>query len=77
MSDLGLVDAWQLWWQGRSTLGHELWGVSMIWWGRLGQTMAFVSGMTVVGSCFLALGLAQAAWEADRSDSCGWWRWSG
>ncbi|MFI6484312.1 hypothetical protein ACIBH1_40775 [Nonomuraea sp. NPDC050663] len=48
MPDISYIEAWGLWLDGKSTLGNDLFGVPMIWWGRIGKIAAFVAGMTVV-----------------------------
>jgi hypothetical protein len=48
VADISYFDAWSMWLDGRSTLGNDLLGVSMLWWGRGGKIMAFVGGLTVV-----------------------------
>ncbi|MFD0883947.1 hypothetical protein ACFQ08_05170 [Streptosporangium algeriense] len=48
MADIGYFEAWQMWLDGRSTLGNDLFGLPMIWWGRAGKIAAFVSGMTIL-----------------------------
>lgn len=37
-----------MWLDGRSTLGNDMFGLPMIWWGRAGKIAAFVSGMTIL-----------------------------
>ncbi|MEU8326380.1 hypothetical protein AB0C33_49125 [Nonomuraea sp. NPDC048881] len=48
MADISYFDAWGLWLHGRSTLGNDLLGLPMIWWGRFGKILSFVSGAAVV-----------------------------
>ncbi|AQZ62756.1 unnamed protein product [[Actinomadura] parvosata subsp. kistnae] len=48
MTDISYFDAWQLWLDGRSTLGNDLLGMQMIWWGRGGKILSFLSGVTIV-----------------------------
>ncbi|MEU8207135.1 hypothetical protein [Streptosporangium sp. NPDC049046] len=48
MADIGYFEAWQMWLNGRSTLGNDMFGLPMIWWGRAGKIAAFVSGMTIL-----------------------------
>ncbi|WP_248960266.1 hypothetical protein [Sphaerisporangium perillae] len=48
MADISYLDAWALWLDGRSTLGDDLFGLPMIWWGRGGKIAAFAGGLTVL-----------------------------
>lgn len=48
MQNLGLVEAWQLWLNGNSTVGTSLWSVSMVWWARIGKLLQFAGALTVV-----------------------------
>jgi hypothetical protein len=48
MADISYAEAWSIWFDGRSTLGHDLLGLSMIWWGRFGKMLSFVSGAAVI-----------------------------
>jgi hypothetical protein len=36
------------WWHGRSTLGLQLWGVPVLWWGRIGKLAQFAAGLVVL-----------------------------
>jgi len=48
MADISYLEAWSIWLDGRSTLGHDLLGLSMLWWGRFGKILSFVSGAAVI-----------------------------
>ncbi|WP_431927928.1 hypothetical protein [Nonomuraea jabiensis] len=48
MADISYFDAWQLWLQGRPTIGYDLLGIPMLWWGRTGKILSFVAGTVVV-----------------------------
>ncbi|GAA3196017.1 hypothetical protein GCM10010486_76960 [Nonomuraea roseoviolacea subsp. carminata] len=48
VADISYLDAWGMWLDGRSTLGHDLLGLPLLWWGRFGKILSFVSGATVV-----------------------------
>jgi len=48
VADIGYFEAWQVWLDGKSTLGNDMFGLPMIWWGRAGKIGAFVSGMTIL-----------------------------
>lgn len=48
MTNLGLLDAWNLWLDGQSTIGHTLYGIPIIWVGRAGKVLAFISAFTIL-----------------------------
>lgn len=48
VADIGYFEAWRMWLDGRSTLGNDMFGLPMLWWGRTGKIAAFVSGMTIL-----------------------------
>ncbi|MEU6778566.1 hypothetical protein ABZ912_05135 [Nonomuraea angiospora] len=48
MADINYFEAWQLWLDGRSTVGNDLLGLPMIWWGRAGKILSFISGAAII-----------------------------
>src|SRR3989442_1077505 len=46
--DVGLSDAWRMWSSGDLDGGDQLWGVSILWWGRIGKLAEFVAALTIV-----------------------------
>ncbi|GAA1265771.1 hypothetical protein GCM10009677_17360 [Sphaerisporangium rubeum] len=49
MADISYFEAWEIWLSGRSTLGHDLFGViSMVWVGRIGKIVSFLGGLTIL-----------------------------
>ncbi|MEU4574652.1 hypothetical protein [Nonomuraea sp. NPDC023979] len=48
MGDISYLQAWQMWWDGQSTLGNDMLGLPMIWWGRIGKIAQFTGGCTVL-----------------------------
>ncbi|MFG2075067.1 hypothetical protein [Nonomuraea maritima] len=48
MADISYLEAWQIWMDGQSTLGSDLFGVPMIWLGRSGKIAAFIGGLAVL-----------------------------
>ncbi|MEU7910833.1 hypothetical protein [Microbispora bryophytorum] len=48
MAGIGYIEAWQLWLNGKSTAGYDLFGLPVLWWARAGKISAFLGGMTVV-----------------------------
>jgi hypothetical protein len=49
VSSVGYLEAWARWFDGDATLRDaELWGLPMLWWGRIGKFAAFLAGMTLI-----------------------------
>ena len=49
MHSVGYLDAWAHWAAGDSTLRNaDLWGLPVLWWGRIGKVAAFLAGMTLI-----------------------------
>ncbi|MCF6467363.1 hypothetical protein FAF44_02900 [Nonomuraea sp. MG754425] len=48
MGDISYLQAWQMWLDGQSTLGNDLLGLPMIWWGRIGKIAQFTGGCTIL-----------------------------
>lgn len=44
----GLFDAWGNWSAGQSVTDEELWGLSILWWGRVGMGMEFLAALTII-----------------------------
>ncbi|MFF4597264.1 hypothetical protein [Amycolatopsis sp. NPDC001319] len=43
-----LLHAWREWFAGHDTTQLRVFGIAVLWWGRLGKTLEFVGGLTVV-----------------------------
>ena len=43
-----LWDAWSAWGSGHLRPDHELWGLSVFWWGRVGKIVALLSAFAIV-----------------------------
>ncbi|WP_327582459.1 hypothetical protein OHA25_41940 [Nonomuraea sp. NBC_00507] len=48
MADISYFEAWGQWLQGRSTLGYDMLGMPVIWWGRFGKILSFLAGAAVL-----------------------------
>lgn len=48
MADLGLLQAWNMWWDNIQVNQHTLYGFSILALGRIGKGVSFVAGTTVV-----------------------------
>jgi hypothetical protein len=40
--------AWELWWSGKALSGYALWGMPMLWWGRIGKLAQFTGGLVAI-----------------------------
>jgi hypothetical protein len=40
--------AWGLWFDGRSVSGYQLWGLPVLWWGRIGKLGQFTGGLVAI-----------------------------
>ncbi len=45
---MSLWELWREWASGNSTLEFELWGVEMVWWGRIGKILQLLGALTVL-----------------------------
>lgn len=45
---MNLLEAWRLWGQGSQLESATLWGLSLLWWGRIGKLLQFAGALTVV-----------------------------
>ncbi len=43
-----LFELWQDWLRGAIGSGAELWGLDLIWWGRIGKLLQFAGGVTIL-----------------------------
>jgi hypothetical protein len=41
-------EAWSLWWSGQKVDGMRMWGVPLLWWGRVGKVMQFGGGLIAI-----------------------------
>jgi hypothetical protein len=48
MHDVDLLEAWRLWGSGQPTADLVLWGLPILWWGRIGKLAQFAGALTVV-----------------------------
>ena len=46
--EIDLLSAWGLWMQGQALDGYSLWGLSIRWWGRIGQVVQMLSALTIL-----------------------------
>jgi hypothetical protein len=45
---LSYWDALGRWWQGQSLAGMRVWGLEMLWWGRIGKILQFTGGLAAI-----------------------------
>ncbi|MEU4667642.1 hypothetical protein AB0F91_06670 [Amycolatopsis sp. NPDC023774] len=43
-----LLHAWREWLAGHDTAQLRVFGIAVLWWGRIGKTLEFLGGLTVV-----------------------------
>src|SRR5438067_2493779 len=48
MNNISLWQAWALWLSGDSPHEMYLWGMKILWWGRIGKVVAFVASLTIL-----------------------------
>lgn len=48
MNGIGLMEAWRLWLAGKSVSTLSLWGLEILWWGRVGKMVQFAAALTIV-----------------------------
>ena len=42
------LDAWQAWASGDDISGREIWGISVLWWGRIGMIAQVLAALTII-----------------------------
>ncbi|MEU0788816.1 hypothetical protein ABZ342_02040 [Amycolatopsis sp. NPDC005961] len=48
MQTVSFWQAWGLWFDGQSVSGYRLWGVPVLWWGRIGKLGQFTGGLVAI-----------------------------
>jgi hypothetical protein len=48
MQTVGLVEAWAQWLSGKHTDDLLLWGMQVLWWGRIGKIVQTIAALTVL-----------------------------
>ncbi len=48
MKEISYLEAWQLWFSGQQTNGFLLWGVQILWWGRIGKVIQLISALAIL-----------------------------
>lgn len=48
MNEIALIDAWKAWLENSLSLDVQVWGVSILWWGRLGKLAQFLGALTII-----------------------------
>lgn len=48
MNEISYLDAWHRWLNGENVSGFYLWGLQILWWGRIGKLISFFSALAVV-----------------------------
>ena len=45
--NVNLLTAWQRWLSGETLTAVNLWGLPILWWGRIGLIAQFVAALTI------------------------------
>jgi len=48
MKEVGLFEAWHQWWLIGEVKDLQLYGMSILWWGRIGKIVQFFSALAIV-----------------------------
>ncbi|WP_096595782.1 hypothetical protein [Calothrix sp. NIES-2098] len=48
MKEISYLEAWQLWFSGQQTSSYLLWGMQILWWGRIGKVIQLISALTIL-----------------------------
>lgn len=48
MESLTYVQAWARWFHGESVSNYFLWHIQILWWGRAGKLISFISALAVI-----------------------------
>ena len=48
MNDVGLLEAWKLWFSGDLPANTILWGINILWWERIGKLMQLLGAATII-----------------------------
>lgn len=48
MDAINYTDAWAAWWNEVDVRDHALWGVKILWWGRIGKVIQFFAATLIV-----------------------------
>ena len=48
MNDITLIEAWRIWFSGDLADDILLWGISILWWERIGKLMQVVGAVTIL-----------------------------
>jgi hypothetical protein len=48
MTEVSYLEAWTLWLSGNQVQDSLLWGVKILWWGRIGKLIQFMAALTII-----------------------------
>ena len=48
VNDVGLIEAWKLWFSGDLPTNTILWGINILWWERIGKLMQLLGAATII-----------------------------
>jgi hypothetical protein len=48
MNKVDFIQAWKIWLSGGRLEQYSLWGLQILWWGRIGKTLEVIAALTIV-----------------------------
>ena len=66
MQSVSYWDAWSFWWSGQKVDEMQMWGLSLLWWGRIGKLLQFIGGLIVIFDLIGSVKLNNAAEKVSR-----------
>ena len=48
MGEVSYIDVWRIWFAGKETSTYVLWGIELLWWGRVGKIVQLIAALTVI-----------------------------
>ena len=46
--EVGYFEAWNLWWNSAEIKNHYLYGLEILWWGRIGKVVQLLSAVSIL-----------------------------
>ena len=48
MQSLSYWEAWSMWWSSHKLDSFSMWGLPILWWGRIGKLMQYGGGLIII-----------------------------
>lgn len=48
MESVNLIEAWQMWFAGEQTIDRDMWGIQILWWGRIGKVIGLAGSALLI-----------------------------